>query len=293
MRTETKNTAFECQRCGTLTRIPQVGSDLQEPHECQGCERQGPFRIQYDQSEFIETQTIRLLEDPATLFSGSIPQEIELRVEYDLAGCAVTGNRVQLTGVCRLEQVDDGRQPKNQFNTYVTGHAIKTVESDLPADDQPTPSSVTDLETYTEMVGTALSTLPENPREEETKAKLITPLIKTLGWNKYDSNEVRLEYSDSKTNLRADYALFGPGSENPDVIVEAKQLSTDLDAKEEQLQNYLRVFDAEWGLLTNGVDFYVFRCSGENGLPEKIAEIPILDLGKANIIKSLHRDESC
>jgi len=54
--------AFECQRCGTLTRIPQEGGDFQEPHECQGCERQGPFRINYDQSEFIDAQKLRVQE---------------------------------------------------------------------------------------------------------------------------------------------------------------------------------------------------------------------------------------
>lgn len=36
---------FECQRCGTQTNIVQAGDQLQEPHECQGCERQGPFRL--------------------------------------------------------------------------------------------------------------------------------------------------------------------------------------------------------------------------------------------------------
>ncbi|PSP50017.1 AAA family ATPase, partial [Halobacteriales archaeon QH_1_68_42] len=46
--------AFECQRCGTLTRVPQQTGDFQEPHECQGCERQGPFRINFDQSEFVD-----------------------------------------------------------------------------------------------------------------------------------------------------------------------------------------------------------------------------------------------
>ena len=42
VRPKVTNAAFECQRCGTLTRIPQVAGDFQEPHECQGCERQGP-----------------------------------------------------------------------------------------------------------------------------------------------------------------------------------------------------------------------------------------------------------
>ncbi|MFB6164249.1 MAG: AAA family ATPase, partial [Haloarculaceae archaeon] len=52
VRPKVTTAAFECQRCGTLTRIPQTAGDFQEPHECQGCERQGPFRINYDQSEF-------------------------------------------------------------------------------------------------------------------------------------------------------------------------------------------------------------------------------------------------
>ncbi|MFB6281689.1 MAG: hypothetical protein ABEH40_06700, partial [Haloferacaceae archaeon] len=29
--------AFECQRCGTMTYIPQTDGSFQEPHECQGC----------------------------------------------------------------------------------------------------------------------------------------------------------------------------------------------------------------------------------------------------------------
>lgn len=36
---------WECQRCGSQTTIPQIGDTLQEPHECQGCERQGQFSL--------------------------------------------------------------------------------------------------------------------------------------------------------------------------------------------------------------------------------------------------------
>ena len=40
---------WECQRCGAITEIPPSTSDianntLPEPHECEGCERQGPFK---------------------------------------------------------------------------------------------------------------------------------------------------------------------------------------------------------------------------------------------------------
>lgn len=34
---------WECQRCGAEQTLPITNGELQEPHECQGCERQGPF----------------------------------------------------------------------------------------------------------------------------------------------------------------------------------------------------------------------------------------------------------
>ncbi|MFB6173594.1 MAG: AAA family ATPase, partial [Halobacteriales archaeon] len=59
VRPKIQEAAFECQRCGTLTYVPQSGG-FQEPHECQGCERQGPFTINYDQSTFVDAQKLRV-----------------------------------------------------------------------------------------------------------------------------------------------------------------------------------------------------------------------------------------
>jgi len=62
--------AFECQRCGTLTRIPQHFAEGQEPHQCQGCERQGPFSLNETQSEWVDQRKI-LLETPPEKQSGA------------------------------------------------------------------------------------------------------------------------------------------------------------------------------------------------------------------------------
>ena len=72
VRPKMQEAAFECQRCGTLTRIPQYGGDFQEPHECQGCERQGPFGLNYDQSEFVDSQKLRVQESPEGLDRKSV-----------------------------------------------------------------------------------------------------------------------------------------------------------------------------------------------------------------------------
>ncbi|WP_343749999.1 type I restriction enzyme HsdR N-terminal domain-containing protein, partial [Halococcus dombrowskii] len=175
------------------------------------------------------------------------------------------------------------------FGHYMGGISVEPLERKRSAESQNQAASIVDLDTYIDLAATAISTLPGDAREEETKAKLITPFVEALGWNKYDGTEVRLEYTDSMTSLRPDYALFGPESETPDVIVEAKQLSTDLDKGEQQLCNYLRVFAAKWGILTNGKEFYVYRHGSDNDLPEKLVEMQVKDLSQANIVDSLRR----
>jgi replicative DNA helicase Mcm len=51
-----ETTVFECQRCGTPNEIPQSLSSgrMQEPHECTGCDRQGPFEIDHTQSTWSD-----------------------------------------------------------------------------------------------------------------------------------------------------------------------------------------------------------------------------------------------
>jgi len=62
--------AFECQRCGNLNRIPQSFTEGQEPHECQSCERQGPFNLNDSQSEWVDQRKIQL-ETPPEVKSGA------------------------------------------------------------------------------------------------------------------------------------------------------------------------------------------------------------------------------
>jgi len=82
-RTKLTVAAFECQRCGTITRMPQPDTDFQEPHECQGCERQGPFHVNFNQSERINQQKLKLEEPPHEQTNGS-GQEILVYCHNDL-----------------------------------------------------------------------------------------------------------------------------------------------------------------------------------------------------------------
>ena len=119
--------AFECQRCGTPTYIPQEGSDFQEPHECQGCERQGPFSIDFDASAFVDAQTLRVQEPPSV--AGGEGTTVDVFVEEDLAGRAETGDEVVVYGTLHLRQIEEGRSKTGKFKTYLDGRAIDFEES--------------------------------------------------------------------------------------------------------------------------------------------------------------------
>ncbi|WP_458207496.1 minichromosome maintenance protein MCM [Haladaptatus sp. NG-SE-30] len=124
VRPKIQEAAFECQRCGTLTYIPQAGGDFQEPHECQGCERQGPFRINFDQSEFIDSQKLRVQESPEGLRGGETPQSIDIHIEDDITGNVSPGDHVTVTGILHLEQQGSGQDKSAVFDVYMDGVSV-------------------------------------------------------------------------------------------------------------------------------------------------------------------------
>ena len=75
--------AWECQRCGTLTNMPQGSGEIQEPYECQGCERQGPFVVNDDYTEWTDYCKVRIEAPPDE--SGDVGEDkITGYVEGDL-----------------------------------------------------------------------------------------------------------------------------------------------------------------------------------------------------------------
>lgn len=131
VRPQLTEAAFECQRCGTMTYIPQHSGEYQEPHECQGCERQGPFQINTDQSELVDSQKIRIQESPKGLGTGETPQSIDVDLQDDLCGQVTPGDHVTVVGILRAEQLEDGNNKTPLFDLYVDGVSI-TQSDELP-----------------------------------------------------------------------------------------------------------------------------------------------------------------
>ncbi|MYL68685.1 type I restriction enzyme HsdR N-terminal domain-containing protein [Halorubrum distributum] len=140
-----------------------------------------------------------------------------------------------------------------------------------------------DEETVSDYVERSLSLVESSPQmdEQNTRSRLIDPFIRdVLGWDFY-STEIEMEYSVQmgSSKKKVDYALFADGS--PALFVEAKGCDTTItDAYADQLRSYMRQEWVDWGLLTNGKTFAVFRLKKDGATPdvERLGESDLADL---------------
>jgi len=186
--------AFECQRCGTMTYIPQTAGGFQEPHECQGCERQGPFRVNYDQSEFVDSQKLRVQESPEGLRGGETPQSIDVDIEDDITGEVTAGDHVTVTGVLHIEQVTDGNEKSQLFDLYMDGVSVQ-IEDEQFEDmeiDEADKTNIVELsnhpDIYDEMVA---SVAPSIYGYDEEKLAMILQLFSGVTKELPDGSRIR------------------------------------------------------------------------------------------------------
>ena len=108
--------AFECQKCGYITELPQNSGKFVTPFECENeqCGRQGPFKLLEKQSTFTNGQKLRLQESPESLRGGEQPQTIDVEVTDDITGQVSPGDRIKCTGTLRSHQ----RTVNNVKSTY-------------------------------------------------------------------------------------------------------------------------------------------------------------------------------
>ena len=118
---------FECQRCGTPTSVSQFGEKLQKPHECQGCERQGPFSLDSSASTWTDHQSARVQQPPERTQGGE-GETIDVHLKDDLIKQFDAGDRVTLTGILDIEEA--GKDHKRDFDTSMDTRAVVREESD-------------------------------------------------------------------------------------------------------------------------------------------------------------------
>ncbi|MFP4625986.1 MAG: ATP-binding protein [Natronomonas sp.] len=186
--------AFECQRCGTLSRIPQTGGEFHEPHECQGCERQGPFTINFDQSEFVDAQKLRVQESPEGLRGGETPQSIDVHIEDDITGEVTAGDHVRVTGILHLDQQGTQQESSPIFDVFMEGLSVSVEDEqfeDMEITDEDKRQIIElseDPDIYDKMVG---SMAPSIYGYEEQKLAIIMQLFSGVTKDLPDGSRIR------------------------------------------------------------------------------------------------------
>lgn len=117
---------FHCQRCGTPIEVRQSGDGIQEPHECPGCERQGPFEMSEGESDWIDHQLVRLQQPPEQTNGGN-GATVDVRLEDDIVEAVEAGDRVTVSGVMALEEPSNG---DIAFTPYIDGRSVEIEETD-------------------------------------------------------------------------------------------------------------------------------------------------------------------
>ncbi|WP_254807948.1 LAGLIDADG family homing endonuclease [Natronosalvus amylolyticus] len=194
VRPKIEEAAFECQLCGTLNRIPQSTGDFQEPHECQGCERQGPFRVNFDQSEFVDAQKLRIQESPEGLRGGETPQAIDVNIEDDITGEVTPGDHVSAVGVLRLEQQGNQQEKSPIFDFYMEGMSVQVDEEqfedmDITDEDKKKIYEISQQpDVYEQMIG---SIAPAIYGYEEEKLAMMLQLFSGVTKHLPDGSRIR------------------------------------------------------------------------------------------------------
>ncbi len=131
--------------------------------------------------------------------------------------------------------------------------------------------------------------------EQDTKRVLITPALEALGWDIYDTEEVRNEYRHKSADNPVDYALFL--NRSPVLFVETKPLGQSLDDRKWILQtiNYANAAGVDWCVLTNGAEYRIYKVHAQVEADEKLftavsIETPSNLEGAARVLQLLSRE---
>jgi len=122
--------AFRCKRCGKVQYVEQSGTFLTAPSRCDEptCGRTGPFEFIQEESEFIDSQEIRVQEYPEDLPPGQTPRSLDVRlVGKDLINVARPGDRVRIFGIVRAESSTLPRAGKlRTFTLHIDANFVES-----------------------------------------------------------------------------------------------------------------------------------------------------------------------
>jgi len=129
------NGVFRCKRCEETIVVPQSGNFLTFPFRCTNptCRNTRSFEFVQEESEFIDSQELRIQEYPEELPPGQTPRSLDIQlIGKDIVDIARPGDRVYAVGIVRAEARSYPRTGKlRAFGLHIEANLIDTAGKEL------------------------------------------------------------------------------------------------------------------------------------------------------------------
>ncbi|KAF2493722.1 MCM-domain-containing protein [Lophium mytilinum] len=128
-----KDAFFRCAICNHTVKVDIDRGKIAEPTACPRpvCAQQNSMQIVHERSGFADKQVIKLQETPDSVPDGQTPHSVSLCAYDELVDVCKAGDRVEITGIFKCNQVRINprqRSVKNIFKTYVDALHIQKVD---------------------------------------------------------------------------------------------------------------------------------------------------------------------
>lgn len=128
-----KDAFFRCAVCNHTVKVDIDRGKIAEPTACPRpvCASANSMQIVHNRSGFADKQVIKLQETPDSVPDGQTPHSVSLCAYDELVDVCKAGDRVEITGIFKCNQVRINprqRTVKNIFKTYVDALHIQKVD---------------------------------------------------------------------------------------------------------------------------------------------------------------------
>ncbi|KAF2173510.1 hypothetical protein M409DRAFT_15790 [Zasmidium cellare ATCC 36951] len=128
-----KDAFFRCSVCHHTVKIDIDRGKIAEPTRCprEVCQASNSMQIVHNRSGFADKQVIKLQETPDSVPDGQTPHSVSLCSYDELVDVCKAGDRVEITGIFKCNQVrlnPRQRTVKNVFKTYVDCLHVQKVD---------------------------------------------------------------------------------------------------------------------------------------------------------------------
>ncbi|KAK5678867.1 MCM DNA helicase complex subunit [Elasticomyces elasticus] len=193
-----KDAFFRCSVCHHTVKVDIDRGKIAEPTRCprEVCSSSNSMQIVHNRSGFADKQVVKLQETPDSVPDGQTPHSVSLCAYDELVDVCKAGDRVEITGIFKCNQVRINprqRTVKNVFKTYVDCLHIQKVDKRRMGID---PTTIEE-ELSDQVAGSIQETRKVSEEEEEKiKATAARPdvyelLSRSLAPSIYEMDDVK------------------------------------------------------------------------------------------------------